>query len=177
MTTPMLETERMLLRPAKIADAQAIYNNWTSDPDVARFMRWNVHCSVEETVEWLARTVANVANENSYDWLFVLKETNEPIGSGGVFYSKKHDMFEIGYGIMKARWGQGFATETATAIMEFAVEELGKTQLYACHANENPASGSILKKLGFVYKGDGEYSSFDGKRVFQCKEYFYNCSN
>jgi len=173
MITPQLETERMLLRPAKVEDAQIIYNNWTSDPDVAKFMRWNVHGSVDETIDYLTRTEINVADENSYDWLFVLKATNEPIGSGGVFHSKKHDMFELGYGIMKACWGKGFATEAATAIMKFAIEELGKTQLYACVANENPASGSVLKKLGFVYKGDGEYSSFDGKRVFQCKEYFY----
>ena len=173
MITPTLEAERILLRPAKISDAEAIYNNWTSDPDVAKFMRWNVHGSVDETIAWLTSAKANVSDENSYDWIFILKETNEPIGSGGVFYSETYDMFEIGYGIMKRYWGMGLATEAATTMLIFAVDKLNQTKLVACPANENPASARVLEKLGFVYKSDGEYSSFDGTRTHKCREYFY----
>ena len=174
MTTPILETKRLILRPGKVSDAEAVYNNWASDPDVAKFMRWNVHGSIDDTIAWLADGEAGVADENKYNWFFVHKEANEPIGSGGVFYNNTHDMFEIGYCIAKRYWGQGLTSEAAKEILRFTTQELGKTKLFACCAYENPASGRILEKLGFVYKGDGEYSSFDGQRVFKSREYFLN---
>jgi len=173
MITPMLETERLLLRPAAITDAEAIYKNWASDSDVVKYMRWNVHKSIDETIAWLTFTEANVSNESVYDWLYVIKETNEPIGSGGVFYNETRDMFEIGYCLMKRYWGVGLATEAATAMMTFTVNILNKKALFACHAKENPISGRVLEKLGFVYSSDGEYSSFDGERVFESCEYLY----
>ena len=173
MITPILETERILLRPARISDAEAIYNNWASDADVARFVRWNVHGSVDETIAWLTGLEANVSDENSYDWLFVLKETGEPFGSGGVIYNKTHGMFEIGYCIMKRCWDIGLATEAASAILRFVVDRLNQTMLFACHVYENPASGRVLEKLGFVYKSDGACSICDGGRVYKTREYFF----
>jgi len=171
MTTPTLETPRILLRPAKVSDAQAVYNNWASDPEISYFMRWNTHGSVDETIAWLTGAEANVSDKFSYNWLFANKETNEPFGSGGVFYNKTQDMFEIGYCIMKHCWGQGLSTEAAKEILKFAINELGETKFFACHAKENPISGRILEKLGFVYTNDGVYSSFDGSRVFDSREY------
>ncbi|MCL2286265.1 MAG: GNAT family N-acetyltransferase [Firmicutes bacterium] len=171
MITPVLETERILLRPATVQDAEVIYTNWASDPEVAKYMRWSVHGSVGETFAWLATVEANMANDN-YDWLFVLKETGQAIGSGGIFYNKTHGMYELGYCLMKKYWGQGLATEAAQAILKFGIDELNLTSFFACHAKENPASGRILERLGFVYKGDGTYSSFDDKRVFESREYF-----
>ena len=174
MTTPILETKRLILRPGKVSDAQAVFNNWTSDPDVAEFMRWSTHSSIDQTIAWLTDAEANVSDEKSYDWLFVQKETNAPIGSGGIYYNETQGMFEVGYGLMKQCWGMGYVTEAARAIQKFAICELNQTKLYACHAMENPASGKILEKLGFVYTGDGEYSSFDGKRTFKSRGYLWS---
>ena len=174
MTTPTLETPRILLRPTKISDAQAIFTNWTSDPDVAKFMRWSTHSSIDETITWLTASEKNIESPNVFDWLFVLKETGRPFGSGGVFYNSTHDMFELGYCMMKAAWGRGLATEAAQAVLTFATRVLGKKKFFACHAKENTASGRILEKLGFVYKNDGSYTSFDGTRTFDSREYLYN---
>jgi ribosomal-protein-alanine N-acetyltransferase len=175
MVTPTLETERLILRPARASDAELIFKNWTSDPDVSEYLRWNVHKSIDETITWLSFTESNVSDENSYDWLFVLKEINEPVGSGGMFYNDVHSMFEIGYCLMKQYWGFGLATEAAKEFMKFAVTKLNKQSFFACHAKENPISGRVLEKLGFVYSGNGQYASFDGKRVYKSAEYFYQC--
>ena len=53
MKTPVIETERLLLRPLTVADAEVIFNGWGRDKEVARFMRWNLHNNVDETKEWL----------------------------------------------------------------------------------------------------------------------------
>lgn len=49
MTTPVIETSRMMLSPMTVHDAETAFRNWTSDPDVARFMRWECHKSVKQT--------------------------------------------------------------------------------------------------------------------------------
>lgn len=174
MITKPLETERLLLRPAKVSDAEAIYTGWTSDPNVSHFMRWSTHKSIDETIEWLTGLEKELTNPNKTfcDWLFVCKKTNLPIGTGGVYQNKTYNVLELGYGIMKSRWGQGFATEAARGILGYVVSELGATKIYACHAKENLPSGAIIKKLGFVYKSDGKYSKFDGSATFETREYF-----
>ena len=49
MKTPILETERFILRPLTVSDAETVFANWTSDPDVAKFMRWELHKGISET--------------------------------------------------------------------------------------------------------------------------------
>ena len=172
MVTPILETERILLRPLKISDAEAVYNNWATDTDVTKYVRWNNHRSIDVTLEWLTSLENNIESDKSYDWGFLLKETGEVFGSGGVFYNDEHKMFEIGYVTMKKYLNKGLTTEAAKAIVDFAVNELKQTELYARHAKENIASGKVMEKCGFVYHSDGEYSSFDGTRTFKSRECF-----
>lgn len=53
MITPVLESKRMILRPLSLNDANHIFKSWTSDPEVAKFMIWDIHKSVDDTIEWL----------------------------------------------------------------------------------------------------------------------------
>jgi ribosomal-protein-alanine N-acetyltransferase len=62
-------------------------------------------------------------------------------------------------------------TEASRAMLGFAIQRLLEARFFGRHAKENPASGRVMKKLGFVYQKDGTYSSFDGARTFDCKEY------
>lgn len=59
---------------------------------------------------------------------------------------------ELGYWIARPYWGQGFATEAGTALVEIA-RALGLPRLEASHFVDNPASGRVLEKLGFVPTG------------------------
>ncbi len=171
MITPIIETERILLRPLKTADAETVYNGWASDPGVAKYMRWNLHRSVNDTIEWLTAEEENVYKDNNYTWGFVYKENNELFGSGGLHYNEERKMFELGYNIMKKYWNLGLTTEASRAIVDFAAKRLGVASLYGTHAKENPVSGKVMEKLGFIYQSDGKYSSFDEKRFFECREY------
>lgn len=168
---PTLQTERLYLRPLVPEDADEAFANWTHDAEVAKYMRWSVHQNVEETREWLIGEQEGSQTGNIYDWGFVLKETGELIGSGGLSYSEEQGMFELGYNIMKKYWNQGYTTEAAKRIVDFAVSELGEKKLHCCHAKDNPASGRVMEKAGFTYVRDSSYASFDGKRQFACKEY------
>ena len=117
MVTPVIETQRMLLRPLCVSDADVIFRNWTSDPDVAKYMVWNLHTCVEDTVEWLKTEEDSLAGDNAYTWGFVLKETGELFGSGGIRLNEEFRMFELGYNIMSKHWNKGLTTEAASAII------------------------------------------------------------
>ena len=171
MKTPILETKRLLLRPMTVNDAESAFTNWTSDPDVAKFMRWELHKNISETREWLASEEALVESDRVYNWGFVLKENGELIGSGGLVFIEAKGMFELGYNIMKKHWNKGLATEASKIIIDFGKNELMQKQFYCCHAKENPASGKVMTKVGFKYQNDGEYYSWNQERRFESKEY------
>lgn len=171
MKTPILETKRLFLRPLSVKDAEAAFLNWTSDPDVAKFMRWELHKNISETKEWLSAEETFVESDEVYSWGFILKETGELIGSGGLVFIESKGMYELGYNIMKKYWNQGFATESAKEIIDFGKNKLLQKQFYCCHAKDNPASGKVMQKVGFQYQNDGVYYSWDRKRKFESKEY------
>lgn len=171
MKTPILETERLLLRPLTTADAGAVFDNWTSDPDVARFMRWEVHKSVSDTESWLASDEALLESDAVYNWGLVLKSTRELIGSGGLVFNEEKGMYELGYNIMKKYWNNGLTTEAARRIIDFGKDVLHQSRFFCCHAKDNPASGKVMMKVGFQHQGDGVYYSFNHERKFECKEY------
>jgi RimJ/RimL family protein N-acetyltransferase len=59
---------------------------------------------------------------------------------------------ELGYWIARAHWGQGYATEAGAAVIAIAAA-LGHRELVASHFLDNPASGKVLRKLGFEPTG------------------------
>ena len=176
MKTPILETERLILRPLYEKDAQEIYQNWASDPEVAKYMIWNTHQNVEVTRAWLFYVEKNIDEVGIYDWGFVRKSDQVLIGSGVLYYKEDRGMFSLGYNIMKACWKQGYASEAAARMVQFATEELHQQRLFACHAKDNPNSGRVMEKIGFCYTNDTGYDNMDGTKHFEAKEYLFEIS-
>jgi RimJ/RimL family protein N-acetyltransferase len=59
---------------------------------------------------------------------------------------------ELGYWIARPYWGQGYATEAGRAVLEIA-RVLGRREIHSAHFLDNPASGRVLRKLGFEPTG------------------------
>lgn len=171
MKTPVIETERMILRPLSVSDADDIYERWTSDDRVSKYVRWCTHNSVNDTIEWLKFEEGNIANDKVYQWGFTLKNNGYLFGSGGLVYNEKEKAFELGYNIMHKYWNQGYTTEAAKAILEFAINELKQTEFVSWHAVDNPASGAVMRKCGFVYENNETVTKFDGVTSYDTKKY------
>lgn len=167
MDTPILKTERMILRLLSTTDAKEIYERWTSDERVSKYVRWCTHNSVTDTIEWLAIEEKNIASEKNFQWGFVLKETGYLFGSGGINYNEQECVFELGYNIMHEFWNQGYTTEASKEIIRFAVEQLRQKEFISWHAVDNPASGAVIKKCGFVYENNEIHTKFDGVTSFE----------
>lgn len=153
--TQNIETERLLLRRFTVDDAEAMYRNWASDPEVTKYLTWPAHDSVDVTREVLEAWVSSYFQDDYYQWAIVLKEYGkEPIG--GISVVKKNDdidMVHIGYCIGKDWWHKGVMTEALNAVINFFFDKVGVNRIESRHDPNNPNSGMVMKKCGMKYEG------------------------
>ena len=166
MHTHVIETERLILRPLSLDDAEAEFV-WLSDPIVNRYMPYNLYTNVADVVKWL-ETAINAEKELHFG--FVRKEDGLLIGAGSIGPHDHQDgAWEFGYNLRRDAWNHGYATEATKAMIDLARNEYGVRVFVASHAKDNPASGRVMEKCGLHFDHDGEYSRFDGSETFQAK--------
>ena len=151
----VMETGRIILRPWRDSDAPALYR-WASDPDVGPRAGWAPHQSVEESLE-VIRTVFNDATNT---WAIELKETGVAIGAMGYGPScdcklpARDNEPIIGYWIAKPYWNRGICTEALGLMVEHIRCMTDIRSLISGHYVDNPASGRVMEKCGFVPTGE-----------------------
>ncbi|WP_100065551.1 GNAT family N-acetyltransferase [Miniphocaeibacter massiliensis] len=152
--TVELETERLLLRRITKEDAKYAFENWMSDDEVTKYLRWENHKSVEESLEIISSWIEEYNSNQVYHWTIVLKEINEPIGMIGVIeLDKKTEKVHIGYALGRAWWNNGIMTEAFQRIIKFLFEEVEVNRIESLHDPNNPGSGIVMKKSGLKYEG------------------------
>lgn len=169
--TPILETERLILRPFCMEDARDVFQCWESDPDVAKYMFWESHNDINKTIDWVKKELSKINADDWYRWAILLKETGELLGTGLIYVDEHYGKFEIAYNLGKKAWGFGYTTEVMQEVIKFAKEELKIKEIMGRHAKENLSSGRILEKLGFKYVKDIPYECNRGKNLYEGKEY------
>jgi [ribosomal protein S5]-alanine N-acetyltransferase len=150
-----IETRRLKLRPFEEADARRIAY-LAGDYDVAKMCGRVAHpytmAHAHDFIEILRR-----GRDNGAEHAFaVTAPIDGLVGCTGVSRVGEagSDTYEIGYWYGVPYWGLGYASEAARALMDWAREKLGATRFAAGHFVDNPASGNVLKKLGFVETGE-----------------------
>lgn len=152
--TIKIETNRLILRKFKIEDADIMYRNWASDDEVTKYLTWPTHKNVNETRSILAGWVERYSDPAFYNWVIVLKEIGEPIGSLSVVkYDEKTASATIGWCMGKRWWGQRIMPEAARAVLQYLFEEIGFNRIAAQHDKENPKSGRVMQKIGMTREG------------------------
>ncbi|MBO4333537.1 MAG: GNAT family N-acetyltransferase [Paludibacteraceae bacterium] len=149
-----METSRIFLRPWRDSDAAALYK-YASDPEVGPRAGWPPHQSEAESLE-IIRTVFN----NDTTWAIVLKETGEAIGAMGYGSScecklpARPDEPTVGYWVGKPYWNKGICTEALALLIEHIRSTTDIKSLISGHFIDNPASGRVMEKCGFVDTGE-----------------------
>lgn len=150
----MIESSRILLRPWQDSDAEALYK-YASDPIVGERAGWPPHKSVEESLE-IIRTVFNTPTT----WAIVLKDTGEAIGAMGYMpdcplnLPARPNEPLVGYWVGKPYWNQGICTEALQLMLNYIRQETSYTSLISSHFIDNPASGRVVEKCGFLPTGE-----------------------
>ena len=151
--TKTLETERLILRKFKLEDAEGMFNNWATDPEVNKFLSWPLHKNIEETKKIITNWI-NEYNNGSYNWIVELKENHEVIGSiCEEGKSDKHKTISLGYCYGSKFWNKGYASEALRKVIEYLLNEKEYYLVIANHRSSNPASGRVMQKAGMKYDG------------------------
>ena len=150
---PSLETQDLCLRKPRMKDAKDIFR-YASDPEVARYVLWEPHRSVSETVSFVRDLRARLRAGCPSSWVVVLRETDTVIGTiGFVWYSTDNNAAELGYSFSREYWNQGYATQALRAVIDSVFSSLPLNRLEAQHDVRNPASGRVMQKCGLTQEG------------------------
>ncbi len=147
-----IETPRLLLRPLEWQDFDAYAKN-AADADANRYLGG----PQSRPVAWRGfMTMAGAWHLRGVSMFSVLlKETNEWIGRVGPWQPEGWPGTEVGWGISRAFWKQGFATEAAAATIDWAFENLGWDDVVHTIDPRNHASIMVAQKLGASNRGRG----------------------
>ena len=127
--TKTIETRRLVLRRFTLSDAEPMYRNWASDPEVTRYLLWP-------------------------EWCIELKEIGEAIGSIGVVaVNEKVQSMEVGYCLSCDYWNKGIMSEALEAVVEYLTNEVGARRIAARCDTRNPYSAKVMEKCGLKYEG------------------------
>ncbi|MBC7985592.1 MAG: GNAT family N-acetyltransferase [Sphingomonadaceae bacterium] len=144
---PVLTTERLVLRPLVEDDAEALHLVLSD----RALMTWWSSAPHRDLAETQAYVAGNAAQDPWITWA-ITREDDVAIG-WVVLNEKREGVAEIGYILGRDHWGQGFAGEAVSAVIDHAFESLGYRRLYADTDPDNEASNRLLKFLGFRREG------------------------
>lgn len=142
-------------------DAEALFR-MTSEPAVIRYTGPQQLFSVEDA----RRFIENYPDwkRNGFGrWACWLKSENKIIGFSGLKRLHDfHDEVDVGYRFFPEYWGQGFATESALASVDFGFNVIGLPRIIGIVVPENTGSVNVLKKLGMTREGPAKLEGLEG---------------
>ncbi len=148
-STPVLETERLVLRAPRLGDAKsvaALANDRRIAENTARIPHPYRIADAQEFI-----STANLGNETV---LLITQRSGPVLGGCGFTQIDRHPP-EIGYWLGAKYWGKGYATEAVRALIDHAFTDLDCEALQASARVTNPASRRVLEKCGFQWTGAG----------------------
>jgi RimJ/RimL family protein N-acetyltransferase len=143
-------TERLLLRPAWEEDAGALFRTIGDERIVRNLATAPWPYLPEHASGWIA---TDRSPTRPACLIFRVGE-GAPVLVGGIgIHDAPDGEVELGYWIARSHWGRGYASEAGRAMVGFARSALLLPRLIAGHFLDNPASGSVLRNLGFQPTG------------------------
>lgn len=153
-----LTTERLVIRPIETGDCEAVHR-YAGDPSIDMMM-FLPNETIEDTEKFVSFAVSEWAKDEPEDREYVILLNGEIIGGVNLERCGEERIYEIGWTIRRDCRGNGYATEAARALTDYAFEELNAEQVQAHCDNRNTASEKVMKKLGMTLADD------TGKRYY-----------
>ena len=154
-----IRTERLLLRPLRPADADALHrlvNDWAVVRNLARLPFPYPRPLADE---WIESTRRQIEAETGYHLAITgQEEGSELLGCIGLRLDLAPGAGSLGYWVGRRFWGHGVASEAVTRFARWALANLDLDRIEAHVAQDNPASAAVLRRAGFRESGRGEAS-------------------
>ncbi|XGV97550.1 MAG: GNAT family N-acetyltransferase [Leptolyngbya sp. BL-A-14] len=142
-------TERLVLRRPRLSDATAIFE-YASDPQAVHYMNYYPRKDVSEVVKLLEEQPEKWKS-GDLSWVLTVKPEDRPIGTIACWL--EGHIAGFGYLLHQQYWRQGYATEAARALVEWAISLPNIYRVWATCDVENLASVRVLEKCGLVFEG------------------------
>lgn len=150
---PILTTSRLVLRDVRDHDVDAVFE-MESDPVAMRYWSRPPMQDRAEAVAAVERSKTFFPDRVGLRWIIARASDDLMLGHASVFsFSEQSARAEIGYGLARRHWGQGFMHETLVAVVDYAFGPLGLRRLEADTHPDNAASIRALERLGFAREG------------------------
>lgn len=150
---PVIETPRLILRKMEKQDSADMYE-YACREETTRYLLWNPHPSINYTKSYLNMVQKMYRTGGYYDWAVIEKESGRMIGTCGFArLDDRHGIGEVGYVLNAAFRHHGYATEAASAVIEFGFRRLGLNRIEARYMVENTASRRVMEHCGMTYEG------------------------
>jgi len=149
-----IETERLILRQLRLEDIYEYYERLFGDADVSRYMLFDPHQDISESLESLQRKLDRYEDGNFYCWGITRKEEDSLIGLIELLrFDEALNSCSFVYLLGCDFWNQGYGTETLKAVFRFAFDELDVERIVVDHMTKNAASGAAMRKAGMKHIG------------------------
>jgi RimJ/RimL family protein N-acetyltransferase len=146
-----LETERLRLRPFSEADLDA-YARICADAETMRYIGPGAPISRADAWRSMALLLGHWQLRGYGQWAVEDKRTGAFLGRIGLHNPEGWPVFEVGWLLDRARWGEGLATEGGRAAIQFAFERLKLERISSLIRPENRASIRVAEKLGMQFE-------------------------
>ena len=132
------------------SDAADIFG-YAQNPEVARFMPWNPHQSINDSYDFIARVLHERRIGKRNDHAIVWKQTGKVIGSCSYRLVGHRSIF--GYALNQDYWGKGLATEASKKLIEVSFSHAEVSRVEAICDIENIGSARVMEKSGMKREG------------------------
>ena len=144
---PQFESERLLMRPQTVADAEALHEAY-ADKELMTWWSSGPHETVAKTQRYLAdRTMPG----DWRGWVMVERASGAVIGTLAA-HDTRHRVAEIGYLLVRRYWGRGYGREGVARLVDLLFAE-GHRRIVADTDPDNIGSNNLLESLGFTCEG------------------------
>lgn len=144
---PVLRTERLVLRPLTVDDAEAMHH-FFSDEKAMTWWSSGPHVSLEETRAYVR---VNATDSKYLTWA-TTEDGGEALGWVCLIPGRE-GVAEIGYNLRRSHWRRGYVREAVARIVDHGFSELGLHKVKADTDPDNAGSNALLESLGFRREG------------------------
>jgi len=155
----IFETERLLLRPLELADADAMFI-MDKNPLVHKYLWKKPAKDISEVINVIEYVQRQYKANNIGRFATILKETGEFIGWTGIKFVNDHvengktNFFDYGYRLNEPFWNKGYASEATKFWLPYGFNEMKIQEMNAYTHAENAASNRVLSKCGMQFMQD-----------------------
>lgn len=148
---PNLEGNRICLRAPTLGDAEAIFEEYATDPEVTRYLTWTARKGLGDVAEFLHDLLERNRSGKEFNWAISRLDEDRLIGMISARITGHR--VELGYVLGRSHWNQGFMSEAVTTITEWMLSEPEFYRVSAVCDTENAGSARVLEKSGFEREG------------------------